>query len=166
VAIFKETEIPYRVDRNPGNTKPEELLINPEMGGNCELLAQAVVIARGFRIPQLRSSELYKDAEFSKPVRDISQAETGDIIGLRPFGKKGFRGVHIGIILIGEDGEVHIAHNARHVGQAKLEPLGEAMKYPQHETIAWIKRPIVEDSSLRQPEKLAKLGLGDLIREL
>lgn len=164
--INKEIPFPYISARNPDTTPPEEFLNEPEKGGNCELMVQAFVSARGFKLPRLRSSELYEDTEYTMRVRDLSQVETGDIIGLRPEKKKDFRGVHEGMIWVDNEGEIYIVHNAKHLGHARIEPLGEALVFPQHEAIAWIKRPIVEDPSLLQSDKLRELGFDILARKV
>jgi len=83
VTTLNETLIPYRPDRNPDTTPVEEVFENPEEGTNCELLVHAIVSARGFVLPLgIRSSEIYFDREFTREISDLSQAQTGDIIGL------------------------------------------------------------------------------------
>lgn len=161
---IREFCIPYRLERNPKTVLPEEVFENPQAGSNCELLVHAIVSARGFTLPRLRSSEIYEDSEFTEHVRDVSKTQTGDIIGLRPVGKKGLKGIHIGIIWLDGDGEIHLIHNARHVGQARLEALSEAIKHPGHAEIAWIKRPVRKNSGLLQSEKLRELGFGYLAK--
>jgi len=161
--INETLRIPYSLDRNPKTTPIEEVFENPEAGTNCELLVQAVVHARGFVLPDgIRSSDLYEDTEYTTSVDDILRTQTGDIIGLCPINKNGFRGIHIGIIWKGQTGEVHIIHNARHIGTFRRQTIKEAMKHPSHAKIAWIKRPIVENPALLNSDVLRKFGLGYL----
>lgn len=164
MATFNEILIPYRLNRNPDTTDVEEVFTNPEAGTNCELLVHAIVSARGFELPRLRSSDLYEDTNYTNPVEDTSQAQTGDIIGLCPINKNGFRGIHVGMIWIDDSGKIHIVHNARHTGRAQLQTLEDAMKHPKHAKIAWVKRPIRENLALLSPDKLRELELGYLAR--
>lgn len=158
-----EILIPYRIDRNPDTTTIEEVLTNPEAGTNCELLVHAIVSARGFVLPLgIRSSEIYFDREFTREINDLLQAQTGDIIGLCSLGKKGFRGIHIGIIWRDQADKINIVHNAKHTGAVQTQGLEEAMRYRGHEKIAWIKRPVVQASSFADSEALKKIGLDYL----
>lgn len=167
MAIFnKEIFYPYDISRNPKTTSPAEFLDNPEKGGNCELMVQAIVSARGFILPRLRSSEIYEDTEYTEKIGNIFLSETGDIVGLKARNKKDFHGIHIGIILIDNDGEIHLVHNTKHMGRAMIEPIAEAIQYPQHDTIAWIKRPMKEDPSLLQSERLKEMGFDFLTRKV
>ncbi len=155
--------VPYKPGRNPDTTPVEEVFAHPEEGANCELLVQAIVSARGFELPPLRSSDIYEDTEYTSPVEDISEAKTGDMIGLCPEDKLDLRGIHIGMIWI--DGEnINIVHNARHEGSAKIQTIDEAMQYPGHAKARWIKRPIKENRALLRTEKLRELGFGYLAR--
>ena len=165
MTTLSEILIPYRPDRNPDTTPVEEVFTNPEAGTNCELLVHAIVSARGFELPQLRSSDIYEDAAYTSIVDDISQAETGDIIGLCPVDKKGFKGIHIGMVWVNGE-NINVVHNARYEGSVKIQPIGEAMQYPKHAKIAWIKRPVKENPTLLQTEALKQLGFGYLARDL
>ncbi|OGH37737.1 MAG: hypothetical protein A3B44_00520 [Candidatus Levybacteria bacterium RIFCSPLOWO2_01_FULL_38_21] len=167
-AFINKTEIsiPYRIDRNPDTTDVERVFINPEAGTNCELLVHSIVSARGFELPRLRSSDLYEDTNYTSLVEDISQAQTGDIIGLSPINKNGFRGIHVAMIWIDDSKKIHIVHNARHTGGVRLQTLEDAMQHPEHARIAWIKRPIRENPTLLQSEKLRELDFGYLARDL
>ena len=165
MATLRETFIPYRSKRNPQTTPVEEVFANPEEGTNCELLVHAIVFARGFELPQLRSSDIYEDTAYTNLVEDISQAKTGDIIGLCSLDKKGFRGIHVAMVWI--DGKnINVAHNARHEGFVKIQPIEEAMQHPEHARIAWIKRPTKENPALLRTGQLRELGLGYLARDL
>lgn len=163
MTTLSETLIPYRSNRNPDTTLVEEVFTNPEAGTNCELLVHAIISARGFELPQLRSSDIYEDTEYTSTVEDISQAETGDIIGLCPVDKKGFKGIHVAMVWI--DGKnINVVHNARHEGFVKIQPIEETMQHPEHAKIAWIKRPTKENRALLRTEQLRKLGFGYLAR--
>lgn len=164
MAISKEIPIPYEGARNPDTIDPKEFLDEPKKGGNCEVLVHAIVAARGYELPRLRSSDIFEDTEFTEHIRDIFEAQTGDIIGLRAVGKKDFRGVHVGIIWIDDDSEIHVIHNAKHIGNTRLESLSEAMKHPDHANIAWVKRPIVENTELLSPNQLTEIGFEYLAR--
>lgn len=160
-----EILIPYRPDRNPDTTPIGDVFTKPEAGTNCELLVHAIVSARGFELPQLRSSDLYEDTNYTNPVEDVSQAETGDIIGLCSSDKKGFRGIHVAMVWI--DGKnINVVHNARHEGFARIQPIEEAMQHPEHARIAWIKRPTKENRALLRTGQLRELGFGYLARNL
>ena len=165
MATLRETFIPYRFKRNPQTTPVEEVFANPEEGTNCELLVHAIVFARGFELPRLRSSDIYEDTEYTSPIEDISQAETGDMIGLCPEDKKDFRGIHIAMVWIHEE-NINVVHNARHAGRVHRQTLEEAMQRPEHARIAWIKRPIRENRDLLRTGQLRKLGFGYLARNL
>lgn len=155
--------IPYTPDRTPDTTPVKEVFTNPEAGTNCELLVHAIVSARGFELPQLRSSDIYEDTAYTRLIEDISQAQTGDIIGLCSLGKKGFRGIHVAMVWI--DGKnINVVHNSRHEGFVKIQPIEEAMQHSEHAKIAWIKRPIRENLTLLQSQKLRELGFGYLAR--
>lgn len=164
--FINETLIPYRIDRNPSTTRVEKVFQNPEEGTNCELFVQAIVRARGFVLPDgIRSSELYQDTEYTQTVPNVSQAQTGDIIGLCAVGKIGFVGIHIAMVWIyGKN--INVVHNARHEGFVKIQPIEETMQYPEHARIAWIKRPIKENRDLLRTEQLRELGFGYLARDL
>lgn len=69
------------------------------------------------------------------------------------------------MIWIDENKKIHIVHNARHTRKVQLQTLEDAMKHPKHTRIAWIKRPIGEDSSLLNSGKLEELGFGYLARK-
>lgn len=164
MAISKEAaKVPYASGRNPDTTPVEEFFVNPEEGANCELLVQAIVSARGFKLPPLRSSDIHDDTEYTSVVEDLSQAQTGDIIGLCAIDKEDLRGIHIGMIWINGD-TINIVHNARHEGSAKIQPIGEAMQYSKHAKVAWIKRPTRENRKLMRTDRLIKLGFGYLAR--
>ena len=165
MTTLNETLIPYRPDRNPDTTPVEEVFENPEEGTNCELLVHAIVSARGFVLPLgIRSSEIYFDREFTREISDLSQAQTGDIIGLSSQKKAGFKGIHIGIVWKDNEGNFYVVHNARHAGFAKTQTIDETMEYSEHEKIAWIKRPDKENPALLQSRKLSELGFGYLAR--
>jgi hypothetical protein len=53
---------------------------------------------------------------------------------------------------------VYVVHNVRHVGFARRQRLEDAMRYSAHTKIAWIKRPVIENSALSNPDLLKKLG--------
>lgn len=143
-----------------------EVFNHPEKGTNCELLAQVITRARGFKIPEgIRSSELHSDTVYTQIISGISHAQSGDIIGLRSDNKTDFKGVHVGILYMDEK-PIYVVHNARHVGFAQRQRLDDAMRYPAHAKIAWIKRPIIDDSALRNPGLLIKLGLGYLVSNI
>ncbi|MCL5113954.1 MAG: hypothetical protein M1372_02170 [Patescibacteria group bacterium] len=166
-AFINKTEafIPYRLDRNPSTTPVAEVFQNPKAGTNCELLVQAIVRARGFTLPDgIRSSELYQDTEYTQLVDDVSQAQTGDMIGLCPVGKTDFKGVHVGIIWRDETGNIRIVHNARHAGFLQIQELKDVMKYPGHAKISWIKRPIRQNPAILNPDGLRQLGFEYLAR--
>lgn len=124
-------------------------------------MAHALVRARGFELPRVRSSELYADRDFTLPVSDLSKAQTGDLIGLTRPDKEDFRGIHVGVLLVSTEG-INIVHNARHVGRAVVQPLDEARQYLHHSRVAWIKRPVVANPTLAQPEALRAVGLEEL----
>jgi len=158
-----ETFIPYRLYRNPGNTPVAEVFQNPEGGTNCELFVQAIVRARGFVLPDgIRSSQLYQDTKYTQNIPEVSQAQTGDIIGLCAVGKIGFVGIHIGIIWRDQTDRILIVHNAKHAGASQTQGIEEAMQHRGHEKIAWIKRPVVRASSFADREALKKIGLDYL----
>jgi len=164
VTTLNETLIPYKPNRNPDTIPVEEVFANPEAGTNCELLVHAIVSARGFELPRFRSSDLYEDTNYTNPVEGISQVQTGDIIGLCSSDKKGFRGIHVAMVWI--DGKnINVVHNARHEGFVKIQPIEEAMQYPEHARIAWIKRPIRENRALLRTGQLRELGFGYLARD-
>lgn len=124
-------------------------------------MAHALVHARGFELPRVRSSELYADQNFTQAISDLSQAQTGDLIGLTRPDKQDFRGIHVGVLLVNSNG-VNIVHNARHVGRAVVQSLDEARQYPHHSKVAWIKRPIVTNPALARPDALRAVGLEEL----
>lgn len=138
-------------------------MLSPHEGSNCELLVQAIVGARGFELPPFRSSDLYEDRIYTVSVSDLSKVQTGDIIGLTKRDKKGFWGIHMGILVAGQNGEIRIIHNARHQGAARIQSLSVAMQYPEHEKPAWIKRPIIPNPGKFDPEGLRNIGLDFLI---
>ncbi len=163
MTTFNETLIPYRPNRNPDTTPVKEVFTNPEAGTNCELLVHAIVQARGFVLPSgIRSSELYYDTQYTETIEDVSQAQTGDIIGLAPLEKVGFKGIHMGVIWRDQTNRIHIVHNAKHTGAVQTQDLEKAMQYRGHKKIAWIKRPIVQASSFVDSEALKKIGLDYL----
>lgn len=137
--------------------------MTPHKGSNCELLVQAIIGAQGFELPPFRSSDLYEDIRFTTVVSDLSKAQTGDIIGLTSKDKIGLRGIHMGILVAGQNNELGIIHNARHEGWAKIQTLILAMQHPGHERLAWIKRPIVPNPDKFNPQGLRNIGLDFLI---
>ncbi len=123
---------------------------------------QALVQARGFYIPAFRSSQLYEDQLFTRLIDDTRQIQTGDILGFCEIERRDFYGIHIGLAWI-DDERIKVVHNARHIGQMKVEDLEEVLAYEKHARIAWIKRPIWENASLFNPEKLQELGFPFLV---
>lgn len=134
-------------------------------GGNCELFAHAITLARGYQLPTVRSSELYADTRATEHVspNDLDALQTGDIIGMRRSGKQGMRGVHMGVVYRGDQG-LHVAHNLVEMGHVVVESLSNATTRPSHEQVVWAKRPkLVEfNSRLHHPADLHRLGLGML----
>lgn len=96
-------------------------------------------------------------------MENLEQAQTGDLIGFSPQDKKDFIGIHVGVISL-EDGEIHVLHNAKHEGAARVQKIDDILKHAKHQKIAWIKRPIVEDPTLRNPTVLTLLGFEMLIK--
>jgi hypothetical protein len=109
----------------------------------------------------LRSSDLFEDRRFTRSVEDLTIAETGDIVGLTRPDKIGYRGIHIGMLLV-DDSSIQLIHNARHVGQALVQSLEEARQHPHHSIIAWIKRPFVKNPNLANNRALLTIGLEAL----
>ncbi|MCL5746673.1 MAG: hypothetical protein M1277_00100 [Patescibacteria group bacterium] len=128
---------------------------------------QAIVRARGFVLPdRIRSSELYKDTEYTKIINDISNVQTGDIVGLCPLDKTDFWGIHVGIIWIDDTDTTYVVHNAKHTGALQRERIEDALKHERHNKIAWIKRPIVKNNKLSNPQGLDIIGLGYLAKHI
>lgn len=142
-----------------------EVFSDPEKGTNCELLVQALVRARGFYIPPFRSSQLYEDQLFTLLVHDAGQIQTGDILGFCEVEKRDFYGIHVGLAWVVDNEEVKVIHNARHLGNVKVQGLNEVMEYEKHARLAWIKRPVASDPSILHAGKLRELGFSFLERK-
>lgn len=69
----------------------------------------------------------------------------------------------MGILFFNEEQEAYLLHNARHKGAVGQQKLTEAMEYPEHAKIAWIKRPTVFSPDKRMPSRLTELGFEHLI---
>lgn len=115
----------------------------------------------GFVRQDLRSEELSRDHEFTEPV-DLSQVQTGDIVGVRSAHRSDPKYDHVGIVVV-QNEVVSLLHNARHIGRAVIQPLEEAQKYVGHEVLAWIKRVKNFDPSLANHTFLRENRLQDLI---
>lgn len=157
--------IRYKGSRHPISTDPAELLTRPLEGGNCELVTHGITLGRGYRLPRVRSSELFADRTATQHVATtggFKELKTGDIIGLGRKEQNGLRGVHQGVIYKYE--ELYVVHTTPETGLI-MQPLEEAQASPTHAKVIWVKRPKPEEfrARLYSPKKLALIGLDFLV---
>lgn len=82
-------------------------------------------------------------------------------MGFRAKNRTDYFGLHIGIVLVSPDGLL-IVHNARHQQRVLVQTLSDVTSHEAHGTIAWIKRPVITDPGLGNPEWLEQVGLEEL----
>lgn len=123
-------KIPY--DRNHDRHSP--ILPDISQGANCQNFAYELLRHFGWRIPNLRSSNLWEDSEYTIAVTDyrpldlVLFSRTHDAFG-----------AHVAVH-VGSDRAVHLS---RRLGFAAVWPLEEFASYPKYRILVGAKRPIL-----------------------
>lgn len=100
-------------------------------GANCQLFAYEVLRLFGFDPPDLRSSELWADAEFTERA---AAARPYDLVLFNPT--QDAWGAHVGVI-VGQD---QILHLCAEVGHPAVWSWQEFKDRPRYRTLVGIKR--------------------------
>lgn len=102
-------------------------------GANCQLFAYELLRHFGRALPPLRSSDLWADALYTRPVTDL---EPLDLLlwnsSREPWG------AHVGVYL----GERRAVHLSRAVGVPAVWPLNEFPKHPRYRVFVGAKRVV------------------------
>lgn len=127
--------VPYVGARHPDATAPGDL----SGGANCQVYAYAVLAHFGWRVPPLRSSELWADRDFTEPA---AVPRVFDLIlfdaGRRPDRDEGY-GAHVGVH-VGPD---RVLHLCREVGVPAVWSYAEFTERPTYTRLLGAKRPRV-----------------------
>ncbi|MBB6397480.1 cell wall-associated NlpC family hydrolase [Actinomadura coerulea] len=100
-------------------------------GANCQLFAYEVLTLFGFDPPDLRSSELWADADFTEPV---AAARPYDLVLFNPT--QDAWGAHVGVVA----GADQILHLCAEVGHPAVWSWQEFRARPRYRTLVGIKR--------------------------
>ena len=122
-------DVPYDGTRYPGAV-PRGTLAE---GGNCHLFAYAVLEHYGFRIPDLRSAELWRDTTATQVVLEPRPL---DLVLLhdRP---QAFA-AHVGVVC----SESEVVHLSKEVGRPAVWTFAQFAATPRYAHLIGFKRPL------------------------
>lgn len=123
---------PYVYDRFPGANG----VATVDGGANCQFYAYEVLRLLGYRVPPLRSSDLWEDVTATEQVTTPRRLDPM-LFGPTPDAY----GAHVGVYL----GDDQVLHLSAQVGQPAIWPLDQFQERPEYQVVIGIKRPTVRD---------------------
>lgn len=123
-------EIPWDADRWPGNVPRSELAL----GADDNLFAYELLAHFGFRIPDLRSAELWRDNDSTQVVlepRPLDIAMFHD--------RQQAYGAHVGVIC----SETEVVHLCKEVGKPTVWTFEKFATTPRYSHLVGFKRPLL-----------------------
>lgn len=122
-------DVPYAADRYPGAVPREGL----REGGNCHLFAYEVLAHFGFRIPDLRSAELWRDNDATIVVLEPQPL---DLVLFHDRAQAW--GAHVGVVVSQDE----VLHLCVEVGKPAVWSFEEFATRPHYAHLVGYKRPL------------------------
>lgn len=122
-------DVRYDAERAPGTVRRGDL----SHGANCHVFAYAILEHFGFRIPDLRSAELWRDTEATQVVL------TPRPLDLVLFHDRAQAwGAHVGVVC----SENEVVHLSAEVGRPAVWTFAEFAAHPRFAHLIGYKRPL------------------------
>lgn len=122
-------DVPYDGSRYPGAVPRGTLT----QGGNCQLFAYEVLAHFGFRIPDLRSDELWRDTD---ATRVVLEPQPLDLVLLHD--REQAWGAHVGVVCSATE----VVHLSEEVGRPAVWTLAQFAATPRFANLIGFKRPL------------------------
>ena len=123
-------DVPYNGSSFPGEVPRSSM----REGANCQLFAYAVLAMHGFDLPDLMSSELWADDEYTLAVPNPQPL---DLVLFSADGT--VHGAHVGVV-VGVD---EVLHLCKEVGRPVVWPWSAFAARPRYEVVIGYKRPFL-----------------------
>lgn len=101
-------------------------------GANCQVFAYALLRHYGYIVPDLRSSELWEDVDFSKKI--TANYQPFDILFFHK--KEAAYGAHLAVYI----GDNQAIHNAKKIGNPVIWDMVTFFEYPAYQYLLGGKR--------------------------
>ncbi len=135
-------EVPFAAERYPGSVPRSGL----REGGNCQLFAYEVLAHFGFRIPDARSAELWRDTEAT------TVALTPRPLDLVLFhDREQAWGAHVGVVV----SDAEVLHLCAEVGRPAVWTWNDFASRQRYTHLVGYKRPLPPAGPDRPPELIA-----------
>ena len=122
-------DVPYDAARYPGAVPRGELA----RGANCQVFAYELLACFGFRIPDLRSDELWRDTEATKVVLEPQPL---DLVLFHDRAQAW--GAHVGVVC----SDTEVVHLCPEVGRPAVWTFAQFAATPRYANLIGFKRPL------------------------
>jgi hypothetical protein len=122
-------DVPYDAARYPGTVAPGDLA----GGANCQVFAYAVLAHFGFRIPDLRSDELWRDTD---ATRVVLEPQPLDLVLFHD--RLQAWGAHVGVVC----SDTEVVHLCKEVGRPAVWTFAQFAATPRYANLIGFKRPL------------------------